>query len=67
MAKLGKYLQKKWESKVKLVQWVRRMNRQNFSLEDTFLCLSGEELNGEIESEIIAAQYQALQNQISCD
>jgi hypothetical protein len=32
------------------------MNRQQFSQEDTFLWLLGEDLKGEIESEIIAAQ-----------
>ena len=48
-------------------QYIRSTDRQLFGQEETFLCLSRGDLKGETENEIIAAQYQALQNQISCD
>ena len=40
---------------------IRSMDRQLISEEDTFLWLSREDLKGKSESEIIAAQDQALQ------
>jgi len=43
------------------------MNRQHFSQKDMFVWFSRKDLKGETGSEIIAAQYQALQNQISCE
>jgi hypothetical protein len=55
------------ESKVMQGRYIRSMDRQLISQEDTFLWLSRGDLKGETESEIIAAQEQALQNQISCD
>ena len=67
MAILGKYIQKKLESKVKFVQCIRSMNRKHFSQEYTFHWLSREDLKGQTGSEIIEAQDSALQNQISCD
>ena len=42
-------------------QYIRSMDRQLVNKEDTFLWLSRGDLKGEIESEIIAAQHQALQ------
>jgi len=42
-------------------QYIRNMDRQLISEEKTFLCLSREGLKGKTESEIIAAQDQALQ------
>jgi hypothetical protein len=59
-AKLGESLKKKWENKVIHGQYIRSTDRQ-LSEEDTFLWLSREDLKGKTESEIIAAQYQALQ------
>ena len=42
-------------------QYIRSMDRQLISEEDTFLWLSREDLKGKTESEIIAAQDQTLQ------
>jgi len=42
-------------------QYTRNIDRQLISEEDTFLWLSKEDLKGESESEIVAAQDQALQ------
>jgi hypothetical protein len=41
--------------------YTRSVDRQFISEEDTFLCLLREDLKGETESEIIAAQDQAIQ------
>ena len=43
------------------VQYIRNIDRQIISEEDTFLWLSKEYLKAETESEIVAAQDQALQ------
>jgi len=45
-------------------QCIRSMDRQLISEKNTFLWLSRGELEGETESEIIAAQDQALQKNI---
>ena len=63
-AKLGESLKKKWESKLMHCQCIRSMDRQLISEKNTFLWLSRGELEGETESEIIAAQDQALQKNI---
>jgi len=59
-AKLGKYLKKKWESKVMHGQYIRSMDRQLVCTADMFLWLLWGDLEGRTESEIIAAQDQAL-------
>jgi len=55
---LGESLKKKWESKVKHGHYIRTMDRQLISQEETF---QREDLKGETGSEITAAQDQALQ------
>ena len=42
-------------------QYIRNIDIQLISEEDTFLCLSKVDLKAETESEIVAAQDQALQ------
>jgi hypothetical protein len=41
-------------------QYIRNMDRQLISEEDTLLCLSKGDLKAETESEIVAAQDQVL-------
>jgi hypothetical protein len=41
--------------------YIRNIDRQMISEEDTFLCLSKGDLKAETESEMVAAQDQALQ------
>jgi hypothetical protein len=38
--RLGKVLKKKWKNKVMHRQYIKNMDRQLISEEDTFLCLS---------------------------
>jgi hypothetical protein len=59
-ARLGKVLNKKCKNKVMHGQCIRNMDRQLIGEEDTFLWLSKGDLKAEIESEIVAAQDQAL-------
>jgi len=54
-------LKKKWETKVMHGQYVRSIDRQLSSEEDTFLWLSRGDVKGGTESEIVAAQDEALQ------
>ena len=57
---MAEVLKKKWEIKVMHGQYIRNMDRQLISEEDTFLWLSKGDLKAETESEIVAAQNQAL-------
>ena len=54
-------LKEKWKNKVMHGQYIRNIDRQLISEEDTFLWLSKGDLNAETESEIVAARDQALQ------
>jgi len=58
-ARLGEVLKNKWKNKVMHGQYIRNIDRQLISEEDTFLWLSKGDLKAETESEIVAAQDQA--------
>ena len=60
-ARLREILKEKWENKVMHGQCIKKMDRQLISEEDSFLWLSKEDLKEKTESEIVAAQDQALQ------
>ena len=60
-ARLGRSLKKKWKNKVMHGQYIRNIDRQLISEEDTFLWLSKGGIKAETEIEIVAAQDQALQ------
>ena len=60
-ARLGESLNKKWKNKVLHGQYIRNIDRQLISVEDTFLWLSKGDLKAENVSEMVAAQDQALQ------
>jgi len=60
-ARLGESLKKKMENKVMHGQYIRSIDRQLISEEDTFLWLSKGDLKAETEIEIVATQDQALQ------
>jgi len=51
----------KWKNKVMHVQYIRNIDRELISEEDTFLWLSKGDLKAETESEMVAAQDQAIQ------
>jgi hypothetical protein len=57
---LGEVLKKKMEKQPNVCQYIRNMDRRLISEEDTFLGLSKGDLKAETESEIVAAQDQAL-------
>ena len=58
---LGESLKIKWKNKVLNGQYIRSVDRQLTGGEDTLLWLLRGDMKGETGSEIIAAQYQALQ------
>ena len=60
-ARLREVLKDKWKNKVMHGQYIRNIDRQLISEEDTLLWLSKRDLKAETESEIVAAQDQALQ------
>jgi hypothetical protein len=58
--RLREVLKKKLKNKVMHGQYIRNMDRQHISEEDTFLWLSKGDIKAEPESEMVAAQDQAL-------
>jgi dGTP triphosphohydrolase len=60
-ATLGEVSKNKWKSKVMRGQYIRNIDRQLISEEAAFLWLLKRDLKEETESEIVAAQVQALQ------
>jgi hypothetical protein len=58
--RLREVLKKKWKNRVMHGQYIRNVDRQLISEEDTFLWLSKGDLKAESESEIVAAQDRAL-------
>ena len=55
------FLKEKWKNKVMNGQYIRNIDRQLITEEDTFLWLSKGDLKAETEIEIVVAQDQALQ------
>jgi hypothetical protein len=60
-ARLAESLREKWENKVMHGQYISSIDKHLISEDDTFLWLSKGDLQTETESEIVAAQDQALQ------
>jgi hypothetical protein len=58
--RLEEVLKKNWKNKVMHEQYIRNMDRQLISEEDTFVWLSTGDLKAETESEIVVAQDHAL-------
>ena len=60
-ARLREVLKEKWKNKVMHAQYIRIIDTELISEEDTFLYLSKGDLKAETESETVAAQEQAIQ------
>jgi hypothetical protein len=60
-ARLREVLKSKWNNKVMHGQYIRNIDRQLISEEDTFLWLLKGDLKAETGSEMVAAQDQAIQ------
>jgi hypothetical protein len=60
-AKMGEVLKKNWKNKATRGQYIRNIDRQLISEGDMFLWLTKGDLIAKTESEIVAAQDQALQ------
>jgi hypothetical protein len=58
---MGEVLKNKWKNKVMHGQYIRNIDTQLISEEDTFLWLLKGDLKAETESEIVAAQDEAIQ------
>jgi hypothetical protein len=56
-------IKENWENRVMHGQYIRSIDKQLISEEDAFLWLSKADLKAETESEIVAAQNQALQTE----
>ena len=63
-ARLGESVKEKWKNKVMHGQYIRNIDKRLISEKDAFLWLSKGDLKAETESEIVAAQDQALQQNI---
>jgi len=61
--RLGEFLKEKWKNKVLYGQYIRNIDRQVISEEDTFLWLLKRDLKAQNESEIVAAQDRELQTE----
>jgi hypothetical protein len=60
-ARLAESLKEKWENKVMHGHYIRSIDKHLISEDDMFLWLSKGDLKAETESQIVAAQDQALQ------
>jgi hypothetical protein len=60
-ARLAESLKEKWKNKIMHGQYIRSIDKHPISEEDMFLWLSNGDQKAETESEIVAAQDQALQ------
>jgi hypothetical protein len=61
MARLRQFLKTRWKNKIMHGQYIRSIERQHISEEDTFLWLSKGGIKAKTDSATVAAQDQALQ------